>query len=340
MTALMAHMGALQRAMFCLLLYMCFFSHYVHADPSAGAVAAAEFHVKGVLLSPSKRSALVNDTVLREGERLGNVQILEIGLDEVTIRMGARQVAVPVGSRAAWDTTSRFVPVSRETPAAAPKSAAHYGPVKRGETLSEIAETLLGDAVTMNQMMVALFDANPAAFAGNINLLREGAVLTVPARDVLQRQPPAVATAEVLRHTEAWRGDSDPGIRLSDKSDAEIYGPVDRGETLSGIAVALARDGTSLNQMMIALFEANPQAFDGNINLLKAGAVLRVPDEAALLRHSHATATAAVVHHMDAFNHGDLRQAEPANAIDDLSASHDARIRPPGTLVVSMRSGE
>ena len=33
----------------------------------------------------------------------------------------------------------------------------------------------------------------------------------------------------------------------------------------------------TMNQTMLAIYEANPDAFGGNINLLKAGAALRIP---------------------------------------------------------------
>jgi len=56
------------------------------------------------------------------------------------------------------------------------------------------------------------------------------------------------------------------------------YGPVDRGQTLSGIARQVAPAGVDANQMMLALKQANPDAFyQDNINALKSGAVLRVP---------------------------------------------------------------
>lgn len=52
------------------------------------------------------------------------------------------------------------------------------------------------------------------------------------------------------------------------------------GQTLSGIAAQLG-DGYSLDQTMLALLRANPDAFiKGNINLLKAGAVLKLPPSA------------------------------------------------------------
>ena len=50
------------------------------------------------------------------------------------------------------------------------------------------------------------------------------------------------------------------------------------GDTLGGIAQQVRPEGVSLDQMLVALFRANPQAFIGsNLNLVKAGAVLEVP---------------------------------------------------------------
>ncbi|HVF15452.1 MAG TPA: FimV/HubP family polar landmark protein [Steroidobacteraceae bacterium] len=56
---------------------------------------------------------------------------------------------------------------------------------------------------------------------------------------------------------------------------------VERNDTLWRIA-SQVQPGASprvVNQTMIALFRANPGAFDGNINRLKAGSVLRVPEQ-------------------------------------------------------------
>lgn len=59
----------------------------------------------------------------------------------------------------------------------------------------------------------------------------------------------------------------------------ETYGPVRKGEYLAGIASALKPEGVSLEQMLVVLFQSNKQAFSGNnMNRLKAGQILRVPD--------------------------------------------------------------
>jgi pilus assembly protein FimV len=58
------------------------------------------------------------------------------------------------------------------------------------------------------------------------------------------------------------------------------YGPVQRGETLSKIARGVRPDGVSVEQMLIGLFRSNPDAFiHKNINLVRSGKILRVPDK-------------------------------------------------------------
>jgi len=53
---------------------------------------------------------------------------------------------------------------------------------------------------------------------------------------------------------------------------------VRRGDTLSGVASRYTDGSRSeTNRMMIAMFRGNPEAFSGNVNLLRAGAIIRVP---------------------------------------------------------------
>jgi pilus assembly protein FimV len=55
-----------------------------------------------------------------------------------------------------------------------------------------------------------------------------------------------------------------------------------RGDTLSKIALARKPDGVTLEQMLVVLFKNNPQAFSGNnMNRLRAGKVIRMPDPSA-----------------------------------------------------------
>ena len=58
---------------------------------------------------------------------------------------------------------------------------------------------------------------------------------------------------------------------------------VQRGDTLRKIAAETKPEGVSLEQMLVGLFRKNPDAFVGeNINRLKAGAILAIPDKATV----------------------------------------------------------
>ena len=64
---------------------------------------------------------------------------------------------------------------------------------------------------------------------------------------------------------------------------AAEYGPVKRGETASKIAANVKPAGVSLEQMLVGMLIASPEAFiNNNVNRLRAGAMLRIPDEAQL----------------------------------------------------------
>ncbi len=83
---------------------------------------------------------------------------------------------------------------------------------------------------------------------------------------------------------------------------------VQRGDTLWNIAESVQVEGVSINQTMLAIFEANPQAFEGNINQLHAGAVLRVPSADDIFRISRGDAASEVQRQNAAFGGG---RAEP-----------------------------
>lgn len=75
------------------------------------------------------------------------------------------------------------------------------------------------------------------------------------------------------------------------------YGPVAAGETLWEVAAATRPDDSvSVNQVMVSLLRANPNAFfRDNINSLKRGAILRVPSADEIRAAGSAAAAAAEV---------------------------------------------
>ena len=79
--------------------------------------------------------------------------------------------------------------------------------VQPRETLWGIASRYRPDSrLTMNQTMLAIFEANPEAFAGNINILRAGARLRIPSADDIYRIDRAYALSEAKRQNAAWKG--------------------------------------------------------------------------------------------------------------------------------------
>ncbi|MBX9900748.1 MAG: LysM peptidoglycan-binding domain-containing protein [Burkholderiaceae bacterium] len=78
---------------------------------------------------------------------------------------------------------------------------------------------------------------------------------------------------------------------------------VKRGDTLSKIASAYRSEGVSLDQMLVGIYRANPQAFDGsNMNRLKVGQVLTIPDSDALRSTTSSEARTVVQTHAADFN--------------------------------------
>jgi len=115
-----------------------------------------------------------------------------------------------------------------------------YGPVERGQTLSTIARATATPGVNVNQMMLALKQANPDAFyRDNINALKTGAILRVPSHEDAQATAIAAAAAEVLRQNDDWRNHAtrtptavaDAATRTGSTSSPTATGPA--GDRLS-----------------------------------------------------------------------------------------------------------
>ena len=80
-----------------------------------------------------------------------------------------------------------------------------YGPVRPGETLSRIAAKVRPQHATLAQTMVGIFRNNPAAFINNnMNLLKAGQRLRIPAADQIAALPQADSAQALRTHTTAW----------------------------------------------------------------------------------------------------------------------------------------
>ncbi len=95
------------------------------------------------------------------------------------------------------------------------------------------------------------------------------------------------------------------------------------GDTLSRIAARTQREGVSLDQMLVALWRGNPQAFiANNMNRLKAGSTLSVPSAAAAKEVQAAEARQVI--QAQSADFGAYRQ-RLASGVPEVKATEPAR---------------
>lgn len=94
------------------------------------------------------------------------------------------------------------------------------------------------------------------------------------------------------------------------------------GDTLGKIAAKTRPEGVSLDQMLVALLNANKAAFDGgNINRLKAGKILAIPDAEVINQITPGEAKKEVIAQAADFNSYRKRLALSASAQTEVSDS-------------------
>lgn len=113
----------------------------------------------------------------------------------------AAAAPAPAPAARTANTASPRAPVPEATRAAGDIA------VRQGQTLSQIAQSLaVGQQISRERAMIALLRANPEAFIrGNINLLKQGAVLRVPDAASLAAVDGSEAAAMVREHAAQWR---------------------------------------------------------------------------------------------------------------------------------------
>jgi pilus assembly protein FimV len=120
-------------------------------------------------------------------------------------------------------------------------------------------------------------------------------VPAAPARRATAPTPPTVVSR--APSSGASTGGASTGRSASESAPPPAGGSyrVSQGDTLTKIARSMRANApmkpADIDQTMMAVYRANPDAFGGNINILRRGAVLRVPgaDEIAALNQTEAT---------------------------------------------------
>jgi pilus assembly protein FimV len=148
----------------------------------------------------------------------------------------------------------------------------------------------------------------------NGRLLRDYSVLLDPSKFSPQTADAAAQPAPAQSVTAPVTGASKPTQYTTTPRD-----------TLWEIA-AKARNGGSIQQTMLAIQALNPDAFiNGNINLLKTGQVLRMPDQAQSTSLAQPQAVAEVAAQNAAWRQGRRYVAKPGTGQQQLDATNRGR---------------
>jgi pilus assembly protein FimV len=177
--------------------------------------------------------------------------------------------------------------------------------LRSSDVITEPFVTLLVDANWGRGRLVREYTMllDPPVFA-------PAAPATAPAAPVAAPTTAATRSGTVERPAAAAPRVAPPAA----SGDAADSYTVQRGDTLSAIAARVSGDATR-EQAMVALYRANPQAFEGSMNDLRAGAVLRVPDAGTLSGES-AAAAAAEVRRQGSIWRGRTAAAAPSTATE------------------------
>ncbi len=107
------------------------------------------------------------------------------------------EIPAPPAPAAAEQPVAEQAPKAAESKPAAPKPAERM--VKRGDTLTKIALETRPEGVSLDQMLVALFQNNKGAFeANNMHRLKAGKILGIPDAQTAQAIDPAAAHKTIV----------------------------------------------------------------------------------------------------------------------------------------------
>ena len=146
--------------------------------------------------------------------------------------------SAPVRSTPIQSAPVQSAPITSRTPVRqpAPVAPGEYGPTKRNDTLWDIAQQVRPDTgVSVEQTMLGLLRANPEAFVGNnINNLKAGYVLRVPAREELTSVSKNDARRESRAQYAEWRAARGGSVASSTVSDAPAAASAPAGQATAG----------------------------------------------------------------------------------------------------------
>ncbi len=155
-----------------------------------------------------------------------------------------------------------------------------------------------------------------AATAQDLNM---GDLFARDANRTARLEPVIENSASVSTNTADTKGKQAVGEGLVKEHGPSSPGStvlVRKGQSLKRVARKVKHPAVSLDQMMVALFQANPKAFNGgNLLRIKRGSRLQVPDAATVLAVEAKEATQIVRAHSKDFAAYRLALAERPNAV-------------------------
>ncbi len=137
-----------------------------------------------------------------------NKPVTEIFGTPVT-RPDARATATPRKATDKSETLQKSA-VAQTIPLDKPESTSEIAEgyeltTQRGDTLNSIAKEVQVEGVSLDQMLVGLYEANKKAFVdGNMNRLKVGQIIKVPSKEFLTAQSAKQAAKEVKVHSDNW----------------------------------------------------------------------------------------------------------------------------------------
>ena len=233
--------------------------------------------------------ALIDGVQYRPGDRVGGTEILAIERGAIRLRTGAGEYTAWVGfdlpgNLAPLPSNAQQQPVGEtlaETGEVDSRTTVADGRtyvVSYGDTLSSIARRHRPDGMPLERVISALLQTNRGVIGEDINTIYAGSTLKIPR--LQDPEKPAKPPAErPLNPGHLATIDADRpliGPEQTDSTPAQLV-TVEPGDTLSGIAQRLEATGLAKIELMQALFDENPGAFGGSMDVLYAGALLRVP---------------------------------------------------------------
>lgn len=166
------------------------------------------------------------------------------------------------------------------------------------------------------------------ATTGEGRLIREYTVLLDPPKSILSKPKKQSAKKQsYIPPSTSEISQQAPSQAEPERYNSNRYGPTDTSDTLWNIAIKTRPEKSlSVNQMMVAILEANPDAFlRRNINGLKTGYTLDIPSIDTILELNKSAATAAVREQNTSWKNRNKKtvEVEPEIMDDDVPVQTD-----------------